>query len=74
MYPIPHPSPTAKVKNTYAISFTSPSALLNLIKLKAPAKLNALATLLPTSNIIMEIMAGNIISVATKLLEYPDFL
>lgn len=66
IYPIPQERPIAKVNNTYDISFGSPGTLLNLIIENAPAKLKALATLFPTSKMIIEIINGSIINVVAK--------
>ncbi|MPN05931.1 hypothetical protein SDC9_153185 [bioreactor metagenome] len=44
------------------------------MRLNAPAKLKARATLFPTKTIIIAIIAGNMIKVTLKLAEYPSVL
>lgn len=66
--PTPQARPAAIAKNIYPMSLGSPGALLNLIIDSVPARLNALATLLPTNNIITDNIVGSIISV----IENPD--
>jgi hypothetical protein len=67
--PTPHESPAAIENSTYDISFGSPGALLNLIIEKAPAKLKALAILLPIKSTIIAITVVIIISVREKFCE-----
>lgn len=67
--PTPQAKPAAIVNNTKAMSLGSPGALLNLIIEKAPAKLKALATLLPIKSTIIAITVGIITSVSEKFCE-----
>lgn len=68
------PRRSAMANKTKLISFGSPGALLNLIIEKAPAKLKALAILLPIKSTIMAITAGIITRVRAKFCEYTLLL